>query len=361
MSLTRREMLGLSLAAVLWPLARPAEAQSFVNRTGLSSGQFVWEPSQPEEGPVSIVVSLRDQLVHVYKAGVLIGISTCRTGRSGRRTPTGIFSIAARSEPARTGGGARRLSWTGTALHASDVGGFPASLGCVRLPAPFARLLDEVIHPGALVVLASRRTESMDVVHSGTLFPTGPVHEAGQMVRTIAARLMPDAPAVHQKRSGHVAIVVSRASRSAVLLRNGVPEHVAAVRFTLPNSRVGTHVYSLTGAAPAGDALVWLGFGIGRSGREPHLVSWRGDALLDQISFEDQASAHAMAGALHAGAVLVVTDEPRSTRRQQAPREFILLSTLTPGAEPRPTTPRRMRRPRRQRETWAKALSKSWR
>ena len=98
MSLTRREMLGLSLAAVLLPMPDTAEAKRFVNRTGLRSGQFVWEPSQPADGPVTIVASLQDRLVHVYKAGVLVGISTCHVGRRGRRTPTGIFALDERVE-----------------------------------------------------------------------------------------------------------------------------------------------------------------------------------------------------------------------------------------------------------------------
>lgn len=356
MTLTRREMLGLSLAAVLLPVPRPAEAHRFVNRTGLRAGQFVWEPSQPEDGPVSIIVSLQDRLVHVYKAGVLIGISTCQVGYRGRRGPTGVFVIG--RQPGRTDD--RHLAWTGMALHADDVRGFPATLGCVRMPAPFARLLDEVVHPGTLVILARQRTEPMDVVHSGTLFPTTPVHEASGMVQTVAARSAPTMLAGNHD-AGHVAVVISRASRNAVLLRNGVPERVARVRFLQPNSRVGTHVYSLNGATPTGDGLIWLGFGIGRSRREHHLASWHGDELLDQISFEDRASAVALSHKMHPGTTLIVTDEPSSPSKRQAPQNFVLLSALTRATRARPRPVRRAQRRRRRDQTWASALIGSWR
>lgn len=369
MSLTRREMLGASLAAVLVPSwAQHAEARRFVNRTGLKPGQFVWEPSQPEDGPVTIVASLRDRLVHVYKAGVLVGISTCHVGRRGRRTPTGIFAITDREQ---SGSEAANLSWTGMALHANNVQRYPASLGCIRLPSAFARLLDSIVSPGAVVILARQRTVPMDVVNSGALFPIVPVYEAAnRMIQPVAQR--PFHLLAGRPDAGHVAVIISRASRNAVLLRDGVPEHVARVRFLQPNSRIGTHVYSLTGTAPTGEGLVWLAFGIGRSRRERHLVSWHGDELLDQVSFEDRSSALAMSRALHAGSTLVVTDEPSTSRKHQTPGDFVVVSTA--GSEPRPrsrtrtrtsTRPRRRRRRvravRRRRQTWAEAFLNNWR
>jgi hypothetical protein len=358
MPLTRREMLGLSLATVLWPmLPQAAEAKRFVNRTGLRRGQFVWEPTQPLEGPVTIVASLRDRLVHVYKAGILIGISTSDVGYRGRRTPTGVFALAERKV---TNGG--DFSWTGYALHADHVGGYPASLGCIRLPSAFARLLDSVAGPGTLVILARQRTEPVDVVHSGTLFPAVPIYEAGRLVRTVAVRSMPEL-LTGSPVSGHVAIVVSRSGGNAILLRDGLREHIARVTFAHPDRRIGTHVYSLTGTSLGGHELVWLAFGIGRDRREPHLVSWHGDEILGQISFEDRAEAMAMARLLHTGATLVITDELATSRKHQTPEDFVLISTQ--GSKPQPSYQRRRRRRRaratRRRQRWASALFTAWR
>ncbi len=363
MSLTRREMLSISLGAVLLPhLVQPAEARRFVNRTGLKRGQFVWEPSQPEDGPVTIVASLRDRLVHVYKAGVLVGISTCLVGLRGRRTPSGVFAIAGINDSAADDD---RHSWSGIALHADGVQRYPASPGCIRVPAAFARLLEGIVAPGTAVILAPQRTVPMDVVPSGGLFPIVPVYEAANpMVRPVAQRPIHQLP-TGTPEAGPVAVVISRASRSAILLRNGELEHVARVRFVQPNSRIGTHVYSLTGAAPAGEGLVWLAFGIGRSRRDRHLVSWHGDELLDQISFEDRASALTMSRALHVGSILVVTDEPAASKKHTAPRDFVLISAVSPEPRVRQRSSHRHRRRRvrvvrRRRQNWAEALINSW-
>ncbi len=358
MSLTRREMLGLSLAVVLWPMPQPAEAQRFVNRTGLRAGQFVWEPSQPDDGPVTVIASMQDRLVHVYKAGVLIGISTCQVRYRGRRAPSGIFALDNRP------GDEGLHSWTGVALQASYTRGLPASEGCIQVPGAFARLLEDVMHPGTLIILASQRTQPMAVSHSGSLFPRMPVHEAARMVQTVAAQSQPTVGGLAEDpEAGHVAIVISRASRNAIVLRDGIPERVERVRFVQPNSRIGTHAYSLTGVTPSGDGLLWLGFGIGRSPRDAHLVSWHGDDLLGQIVFEDQGSAAELTRLMHPGTTLVVTDELPTARLDGKAQSFSLISAAgpTPRARPRPAV-RHVRRPQRKRQpTWATALLNSWR
>ena len=83
MALSRRDVVGFGIAASLIPLAQPALAKTFVNRTGLRPGQFVWEPSQPTSGPVVIIVSRAERLLHVYRNGRIVGISTCQTGSAG--------------------------------------------------------------------------------------------------------------------------------------------------------------------------------------------------------------------------------------------------------------------------------------
>ncbi len=49
----------------------------------LEPGDFVWHPEQSPKGPVAVIVSLPDQLVHVYRNGVRIAVSTCSTGKKG--------------------------------------------------------------------------------------------------------------------------------------------------------------------------------------------------------------------------------------------------------------------------------------
>jgi hypothetical protein len=59
----------------------------------LKPGEFIWRPHLSPSGPVVVVVSLPRQLVHVYRNGLVIAVSTCSTGKPGHGTPTGVFTI----------------------------------------------------------------------------------------------------------------------------------------------------------------------------------------------------------------------------------------------------------------------------
>ena len=51
-----------------------------------------------------------------------------------------------------------RLTWSGIALHAGKLPGYPASHGCVRLPLDFSAKLFTVTHLGTPVIIASTAT-----------------------------------------------------------------------------------------------------------------------------------------------------------------------------------------------------------
>ena len=59
----------------------------------LKPGDYVWHPEVSPAGPVVIIVSLPDQVMYVYRNGVRIGRSTVSTGKPGKRTPTGEFTV----------------------------------------------------------------------------------------------------------------------------------------------------------------------------------------------------------------------------------------------------------------------------
>ena len=135
-----------ALAVAASPFARRARADSEVEDVRqLKPGQFVWYPERAEAGPVAIVVSLPDQLVYVYRNGIRIGVSTCATGRPGHATPTGVFTILQKDKTHHSSlyndasmPFTERLTWSGVALHAGNLPGYPDS---PRLRAPAARVL----------------------------------------------------------------------------------------------------------------------------------------------------------------------------------------------------------------------------
>lgn len=319
MPLTRRHMLGLSLAAAISPLSKPALAQRFVNETGLTAGQFIWEPSRPDSGAVTILASRLEKLVHVYKDGTLIGISTCDMGH-GQRTPMGIFTL---NGPAETGEDedGRDLAWTATALHAVNLN--VRSPDHVRVPTPFARLLNTVALPGSLLVITDRHTQPDMSVEARNLLPLEHVNESARR-----SRLAPRAFDL-TSRDDTVAVFISRADQQATLLRNGMAESHTAITVRQPRNALGTHVFALLGIDEDGQNLRWLGFGLGRSNHEPHMSEWLGNAALDRISIPDREAAATFAGALHSGATLIVTDAPGGSNWRSPSRDVVVLG----GAE----------------------------
>ena len=138
--ITRRQMLIAAPALLL--ATREGVAQQ-VNKLAddLKNGEFNWFPERSQGGPVIIIVSIPDQLVHVYRNGIRIAASTCSTGKPGHRTPTGVFRILQKDKHHRSSTysnapmpNMNRLTWSGIALHAGNLPGYPASHGCVRLP-----------------------------------------------------------------------------------------------------------------------------------------------------------------------------------------------------------------------------------
>ena len=143
----------------------------------LSVGDFVWEPERSPGGPVLIVVSVPEQVAYVYRNGVRIARTSVSTGRPGHPTPTGVFDILEKEKDhvSTIYKGAEmpwmeRLTWTGIAMHAGDLPGYPDSHGCVRLPLEFSKLLYTVTTKGGTVIIANEHSAPRETVHPGMLF-----------------------------------------------------------------------------------------------------------------------------------------------------------------------------------------------
>ena len=152
-------VLFLALAAIV-PIS-PARAQVAASDTmriapeSLRNGQWVWyeqpamiRASTSDWDPVSIVVSIPDQRAYVYRGGHLVGASTVSTGSEGHDTPVGAYTILQKKVFHRSNLYSnapmpymQRLTWDGIALHAGHLPGYPASHGCIRFPAAFAKQL----------------------------------------------------------------------------------------------------------------------------------------------------------------------------------------------------------------------------
>jgi hypothetical protein len=321
--------LGSSAAALS---VAPAMASRFVSERKFKPGQFEWHPERAPSGSVVVIVSLPEQLAHVYRNGIEIGVSTCSTGREGHRTPTGVFTILEkqRQHVSSIYKGAQmpnmqRLTWGGIALHAGNLPGYPASHGCIRLPSKFSSLLFEVTHLGIVVIIADERTQPASVVHPGLMLPEAGDIEAQAIVEHISKKKSHSGwdAEVHYPVSS---VVISRRDAKAYVFGDGRLESTFPVSVQAPNRPLGQHTYTLVGPTADGTSLSWLAFGIGKSRRDAHIVTDQSDSTLRRIQFGSLGHASEIARKFHPGTTLLVTDAsaPLSTRR--TPQSFAVIA-----------------------------------
>ncbi|MEZ5843119.1 MAG: L,D-transpeptidase family protein [Hyphomicrobiaceae bacterium] len=133
------------------------------------------------DDPLVLVVSLKRQNIHVYRGDEMILTSKVSTGQAGHRTPAGIYSILQkrRHHYSNIYGGAampfmQRITWSGIALHAGVVPGYPASHGCIRLPSSVAQQLFSMTAMGGRVIVSDEPLEPRLVTHANLFQPLPP-------------------------------------------------------------------------------------------------------------------------------------------------------------------------------------------
>jgi hypothetical protein len=168
------------------------------NGLGLRAGQFTWFADAQGSGPVTLLVNLQTQRGYLYRDGRRIAVTTLSTGLPGHDTPIGVFPIMGKEamHHSKKYDNApmpfmQRLTNWGHALHAGLVRNGPASHGCVRLPAEFARQLYSMTHPGDLVVI-SQDDSVLSLARAGVDGQIAPLVGApADEVQRIAASVLP--------------------------------------------------------------------------------------------------------------------------------------------------------------------------
>lgn len=112
------------------------------------------------QGPLVIVVSIERQKVTVYDTNGVFAQSPVSTGMKGHSTPMGVFSVIQKHKFHHSNiySGApmpymQRITWSGVAMHAGVLPGYPASHGCIRMPMAFAVKMWNWTKMGARVIV----------------------------------------------------------------------------------------------------------------------------------------------------------------------------------------------------------------
>ena len=136
------------------------DAVALFGPLALRPGDYRWAASVPDAGETRVVVDLLTQLFYVYRGDQLVGVATISSGKKGRETPLGFWSVMLKQKL----GHSRKYENApmpfmqmydakGIAFHAGPNPGYPASHGCVRLPLKFAEKLYGMTKLGTKVII----------------------------------------------------------------------------------------------------------------------------------------------------------------------------------------------------------------
>lgn len=122
--------------------------------------------------PVMAIVSIASQRVTLFDAHGGVARARVSTGRTGYETPVGVYSVLAKEEEHYSNvyddaamPFMQRITWSGLALHAGVLPGYPASHGCVRLPDKFAEQIFPLTKIGMRVIVAREDVTPVEIVH----------------------------------------------------------------------------------------------------------------------------------------------------------------------------------------------------
>lgn len=327
-AISRRTLLAGSTVFAAWTIAgRSVVAQQVQTDDfkDMKPGQYTWNPERSPEGPVAIIVSIPDQRVFVYRNGIRIAVSTCSTGKPGHDTPTGVFTILQKDKDHHSDEyndapmpNMNRLTWSGVALHAGELPGYPASHGCVRLPLAFSALLFTVTQIGTVVIIANAASDPTDVDHPGLVLSADADKDIAAQADKLKAQgqQSPDDP-----NAVTVSVLVSSADKTIEVLKNGDTIAKGPATIANPDQPLGNHVFILQKTADG--KMKWCAIAHGETGQVDNTV-------IDRIRAEPDVI-KAINDFFHVGLVFVTTDLS-NTPDNRTPKNFVVMQQ-----EPDPT------------------------
>jgi lipoprotein-anchoring transpeptidase ErfK/SrfK len=309
-ALAARVMLASSvaLAASAWPCDRADASRPHLYRakTALAGEKHRQEPAP--KGPLQIIISIADQKISVYSGDVLLARSAVSTGVPGRPTPTGVFTVIQKQRWHRSNLYSaapmpymQRITWSGVALHAGVLPGYPASHGCIRLTEDFAIRLWQLTKLGNRVIIARNDVAPVEISHPRLFeqkrkpdlsvslgMPGGAlktaqataVPTADDFINPVKAVSMaadgtaPPAPAMAEQPPGTeggtnvepkpptpkvepISIFISRKQEKLFVRQGGAPLFGSAVTIRNPDRPLGTHVFTAVGLKENSGAMRW--------------------------------------------------------------------------------------------------------
>lgn len=317
----------------------PLEAQIFKKNSRaaaplvepkLAPGQFEWHPERAPAGPLLVVVSIDDQVAYVYRNGVQIARSTVSTGAAGHDTPTGVFTILEKKKEHVSSiyKGAQmpnmqRLTWSGIAMHAGQLPGYPASHGCIRLPYAFSDKLFSVTDKGGTVVITKKYAKPSTTNKPSSILLSSKVDPGSRPAPALVGKTIWDPG---RSPSGPVNFLISGKDKSIYVYRNGVLIGQSPIGLLEPQKPIPAGVFlMLEGTEPGANSVV-----PGKPIRPWATISLEQELSTNVVEdFRRRLSipadfARRLYGLAHPGSILVTTRDTSSTQTSSG-RDFTIM------------------------------------
>jgi hypothetical protein len=290
----------------------------------LQNGEYNWFPQRSLSGPILIIVSIPDQKVHVYRNGIRVAASTCSTGKPGHQTPTGVFKILQKDKfhKSSTYNNApmpnmNRLTWSGIALHAGQLPGYPASHGCVRLPLGFSELLFGITRKGMTVVIADNASQPSAIVHPKLILGDFARDKFNAVDSTVSKSPHGDDKDFQYAQSS---LVVSGRDKRATLYENGYRIAESPVDIKEPKRPLKNAIYKLNRTLADAAEMQWSGQTFEKGDREDMVSDL--PRIQTPVAFAEEVHRRA-----HRGMNLVTTPDSHG-RKNRASQGFVIIDGL---------------------------------
>ena len=324
MGINRRNLvIGTASLATLAFVSAARGKQVIKDIADLKPGEFTWHPERSPDGPVAIVVSLPEQRVHVYRNGVRIAVSTCSTGKPGHETPTGVFVVLQKDKNHHSSTynnapmpNMNRLTWSGIALHAGNLPGYPASHGCVRLPVKFSEVLFSITHLGTPVIIAGSHSDPWELTHPGMVLGAYAEHEFEGVLAGLKGKKHPSDWTEAENAPIHT-VIASSAGNEIEIIENDRVISRSGLRLS-GRGPLGSHVFVLKGTNDGARGLQWSAMSHGEG---PGANQGASDILRRMTA--DDGFVATMNKLLHPGMIFITTDVPLTPDKRSG-KDFVI-------------------------------------
>jgi hypothetical protein len=232
------------------------------------------------QGPLQIIISIADQRVSLYDNGALIARSSVSTGTQRHPTPLGVFSVISKQRWHRSNLYSaapmpymQRITWSGIALHAGVLPGYPASHGCIRLTNGFATRLWHLTKRGTRVIIAHDDVQPVEITNPHLFKPKPASGSTESRTATVPASSI-NTPAATDEAANlqvpgsvptgvapqkvvPISVFVSRKLRKLFVRQGFTPLFDVPIKIQNPEEPLGTHVFTAMEFQNEGAAIRW--------------------------------------------------------------------------------------------------------